>query len=228
MMRFEDSLAGAAVPVIMEIKRRGADGADLLRGRGVDAVVGEYQALGAPCLSVVTGSWFGGDVGLLSEVAALTHLPVLRKDLIRSEREVVETKRLGGSAVLLVARVLSASLLRRLTAAALDSGLTPVVEIAAHSDLLRVCEPTCCVIAVNNKDILRQERGRADLRRSLSLLPAVRRRQARAAISASGIEHPADAHGLLQAGFDGLLVGSGLLAAADLAQWLADATRRVP
>ncbi len=223
MSRFEDCLLGASVPVIMEIKRRGGDGADLLRGRSVRDVVERYEALGAPCLSVVTGSWFGGDEALLREVASLTDLPILRKDMIRGENELGEAKAMGASAVLLIARVLSRSALRRLTLAALEHDLTPVVEIATPSDLQRVAEPTRCVISVNNKDVLARERGAGDLRRSLALLPALRCAQAHATVSASAIERSADARRLLKAGFDALLIGTGLLLADDLGQWLADA-----
>jgi indole-3-glycerol phosphate synthase len=228
MAQFIDCLLEAPTPVIMEIKRRSASGADLMRGRSVAELVEQYHGVGAPCLSVVTGAWFGGDNALLEEVASLAHVPVLRKDFITKDSEVAESKAMGASAVLLVAKVLSGFSLRRLTEAALRHELTPFVEVTAEAHLLRVFEPQRCVIAVNNKDIRDRELGAADFSRSSLLLPALRRADAGAAVSASGIERAHDARRLLDSGFDGLLIGTGLLAADDLEGWIADATIERP
>jgi len=73
---------------------------------------------------------------------------------------------------------------------------------------------------VNNKDIRRRERGEPQFERSLTLLPAVRRAGADLAISASGIADPDVAARLLAAGFDALLIGTGLLTAGDARAWL--------
>jgi indole-3-glycerol phosphate synthase len=226
MAQFIDCLLEAPMPVIMEIKRRSANGADLIRGRSVAELVEQYHGVGAPCLSVVTGAWFGGDNALLEEVASLAHVPVLRKDLVTKDSEVAEAKAMGASAVLLMAQVLSVSALQRLTDAALRHELTPFVEVTTESHLRRVFEPHRCVIAVNNKDLRDHERGPAEFARSFSLLPALRRAGAGATVSASGIEDAHDARRLLDSGFDGLLIGTGVLAADDLERWVADATSR--
>ena len=73
---FINALLGAPSPIIMEVKRRNGDGQELLGARQVREIVAKYEAAGAPCLSVVTGDWFGGSDGLLHEVATLTRLPV--------------------------------------------------------------------------------------------------------------------------------------------------------
>jgi indole-3-glycerol phosphate synthase len=75
-------------------------------------------------------------------------------------------------------------------------------------------------VAVSNKDIRRRERGEPRVERSLALLPAVRRSGADLAISASGIAGPGVAARLLDAGFDALLIGTGLLTAGDGRRWL--------
>jgi indole-3-glycerol phosphate synthase len=75
-------------------------------------------------------------------------------------------------------------------------------------------------VAVNNKDIRKRERGPADFSRSLALLPAIRRLGAECAVSASGIHSAEVGAGLLDAGFDALLVGTGLLVAGDSGAWV--------
>jgi indole-3-glycerol phosphate synthase len=204
----------------MEVKRRDAQGADLLRGRSVPEIVDVYERLGARCLSVVTGSWFGGDDELLREVAALSDLPVLKKDFIRTESQVREARSMGAAAVLLTGELLPASLLGRLIRACLRVGLTPFVEISSVAHLAGVVHPEQCAVAANNKDIRRGERGEANIQRSIALLPAIRRSGVACTVSASGIDSPDVGALLLAAGYDALLVGAGLLTADDAQSWL--------
>lgn len=222
---FAAALRRAPRPMIMEVKCRDADGRELLGGRTVAEVVAGYEAAGAPCVSVVTGRWFGGTERLLAEVASLTSLPLLRKDFVTSRGQLRRSRELGASAVLLTARLLAAGTLERLTGQALELGLTPFVEVAGVAEAAAVRYGEDCVVAVNNKDIATGERGAGDLARSPALLPAVRGTGTRCAVSASGIDGPRTAAGLLGAGFDGLLIGTGLLTAGSLTEWIEDFDR---
>lgn len=220
MAVFIDALLTAPTPVIMEVKRRSACGHDLLSGRSVADVVEGYERLGAPCLSVVTGRWFGGDDQLLRDVAALTDRPVLVKDFVTSERQIAVAREMGASAVLLTAELLPGSLVPRLVDACLRHAVTPFVEVASAEQVERIGDAGACAVAVNNKDIRKRELSPADFGRSLSLLPGIRRSGAGCAVSASGIDGPEVAAELLDAGYDGLLVGTGLLAAGDANAWV--------
>ncbi|WP_431775101.1 indole-3-glycerol-phosphate synthase [Streptomyces cucumeris] len=218
---FADALFGARTPVIMELKRRSAHGADLFRGRTVEELVRTYEALGAPALSVVTGAWFGGDPALLAQVTAATRLPVLVKDFLTKERQLAGAAADGASAVLLTAGLLPRTVLPRLTESALSLGLTPFVEVTSQEELSRVVHADRCVIAVNNKDIRQRERDPGDPGRSHALLPAVLATGTPVPASASGIHTPGQAAGLLTAGYRALLVGTGLLLHDDLPGWFA-------
>ena len=220
MSGFVDALRAAATPVIMELKRRGAHGEDLFAGRSAGEIVDLYEGLGAPCLSVVTGSWFGGDDALLREVAELTGRPILMKDFVTSERQIAAAKASGAAAVLLTAQLLPGSLPARLAATCRHHGLTPFVEVTQAAQLARLGDARGCVAAVNNKDIRRGERGAPQIERSLALLPEILESGADCAVSASGIGSPAVAAQLLDCGFDALLVGTALLAADDPRGWL--------
>jgi indole-3-glycerol phosphate synthase len=220
MSRFVESLLRASTPVIMEIKRQDGDGVDLLRGRSTREIVDQYRRLGAPCISVVTGSWFGGTDELLREVAAVTSRPLLKKDFVTRGSQLAEARAMGAGAALLTAELLPARALGRLIEASLRCGITPFVEVAEDRQLERVVHARECVIAVNNRDIRERERGPGAIERSLSLLPALRRTGARCLVSSSGIRDPEDGARLLTAGFDGLLVGTGLLLADDPRAWI--------
>ncbi|MDH6705928.1 indole-3-glycerol phosphate synthase [Kitasatospora sp. MAA19] len=220
--RFLDALLAARRPLVMEVKLRDPHGADLLGPRTVADLVTRYEQAGAPCLSVVTGRWFGGTPRLLREVADATDLPVLQKDFLTRPAQLEAAAALGASAVLLTAALLPAASLRRLVTAALALGLTPFVEITDERELDLLPDPADCVIAVNNKDIRTRERDRGDLTRSLRLLPALRAAGTRAPVSASAITDPSDAARLLDAGYAGLLIGTTLMRTGDLDGWLAD------
>lgn len=222
---FIDALLAAPTPVIMEIKRRGAHGEDLLRDRPLAEIVAAYHAVGAPCLSVVTGAWFGGNDALLHEVAALTDLPILKKDFITKDEQVAQAREMGASAVLLTARILPGSVLHRLTESCLRHGLTPFVEVSDLGELDGFALGGDCIVAVNNKDILQRERDAGDIDRSLALLSSVSRTGTRCPVSASGIGDPETAARLVDAGYKGLLIGTGLLLSEDLATWF-DGFRR--
>ena len=221
--RFIDALTRAPRPIIMEVKIRNGSGQELIGSRAVREIVSTYESAGAPCISLVTGRWFGGSDALLHEVAALTHLPLLKKDFITSQQQIVAARDAGASAVLLTARILPRSLLRHLIEDSLREHITPFVEITS-ADELSGLQLDGCIVAVNNKDILSRERGAAVLGRSSSLLPAILNSAAYPA-SASGIGSPELAAGLLDSGFKALLIGTGLLVADDIEAWLADVDR---
>ena len=57
---FTNALLAGRLPIIMEVKRNDGEGAELIGERTIPEIVEQYVAVGAPCISVVTGRWFGG------------------------------------------------------------------------------------------------------------------------------------------------------------------------
>lgn len=225
--RFIRSLRAAHRPLIMEIKRHDGDGRDLLGGRTVAEVLAGYEAAGAPCLSVVTGRWFGGTEAMLREVTESTDLPVLQKDFITRREQVTRARTIGASAVLLTAALLPRSSLNVLVDACLTAGLTPFVEVTDEAEIEAVPHAGECVIAVNNKNIRTMERDAGDVGRSLRLLPALVGSGTPCPVSASGIDGPEVAARLLNAGYAGLLIGTTLLRARGLDAYLSELDGRL-
>jgi indole-3-glycerol phosphate synthase len=222
---FTDALLASRLPIIMEVKRSDGEGAELMGERTIAEIVGQYVAAGAPCISVVTGRWFGGDDEMLREVAALTEKPLLKKDFITREKQIVAAKDMGASAVLLTAKILPAKTFQHLIELALSHGLTPFVEIVDQSELETVIHPTECIIAVNNKDINTREREPGDIDVSRSLLDATIQAGTPCPVSASAILDPRVGAELIDAGFKGLLIGTGLLRADSIAGWVQEFER---
>lgn len=218
--RFTEALLCSDLRVITEIKLRTADEEDLLATRSVEDMVRTYEEAGAPCLSVVTGRWFGGTPNLLREVTRLTELPILRKDFITKRADVEESRQLGASAVLITVGLVPKSSLLPLVTCCLRNNVTPFVEITDEEELSIVPHPEECILAVNNKNIRTREQGPGDLERSLSLLPSLVSTGTPCPVSASGINEAGTARDLLGAGFKGLLVGSALLRHRSPMEWL--------
>ncbi|MFH9298342.1 indole-3-glycerol-phosphate synthase [Streptomyces sp. NPDC017520] len=219
---FLSALLGAERPVIMEVKSRDAYGVDLLRGRTPGDVAAAYGRAGAPCVSVVTGRWFGGSPAMLHEVTARVDVPVLLKDFVTRRDQIATAARSGVSAVLLTAALLPRESLHDLARECQAHGLTPFVEITRAEEAIGLPDPQTCVVAVNNKDITARERGAGDLYRSRALLPAVRAAGTLCPVSASAVSDPTTAAALLAEGYRGLLIGTSLLRAPSVEAWLAE------
>src|SRR5277367_377293 len=202
---FTQALLDAPIPLIMEVKRRDGNDVDLMGDRPISQIVSEYVAAGAPCLSVVTGRWFGGDDQMLRDVVELTDLPILKKDFVTREKQIVAAKEMGASAILLTARILPASSFQSLIETILSHELTPFVEVADLDELAGVIHPQDCIVAINNKDIRNQERDGGELDVSRSLLEATIATGTPCPVSASAITDPVVAAELIHEGFRGLL-----------------------
>jgi indole-3-glycerol phosphate synthase len=222
---FTSALLAGRLPIIMEVKRSDGEGAELMGERTIADIVGQYVAAGAPCISVVTGRWFGGDDDMLREVAALTDRPLLKKDFITREKQIVAAKEMGASAILLTAKILPAKTFQHLIELALGHELTPFVEVVDHAELETVVHPEECIIAVNNKDINTREREPGDIDTSRSLLEATIAAGTQCPVSASAILDPRIAAELVDLGFKGLLIGTGLLRAESIPGWVQEFER---
>ena len=122
-------------------------------------------------LSVVTSPWFGGNLRMLDEVAAADlGLPILRKDLISTERAVEASKRAGASAILLVLPLLGRDRLRAMLEVARELDVEPFVEVATREEIFELREVYPGVVAINNADIKTNEVEGDDISRSTSLI----------------------------------------------------------
>ncbi|NOY30684.1 MAG: indole-3-glycerol-phosphate synthase [Planctomycetes bacterium] len=207
--------------IIAEVKQRRYGGESLLRGRSAAEIARTYQEAGATAISVVTSSWYGGSMGLLEEVASAgVSLPILRKDLIRNEKAIIETHNAGATAVLLALPLLGLKRLVDLVEIARARSIEPFVEVSNEKEIAELRESYTGVIAINNSDIKTNETEGAGIERSTELID---RQEDRLWVSASRVESPEEVQHLSRAGFDGILIGTSLLSADNLAR----ATRRI-
>jgi len=208
---FADALRGATVGVIAEVKRRSPTAGAIRPDLDPVEHALAYARGGAVAISVLTEArHFGGSLDDLRLVARAVALPVLRKDFLVDELQLVEARAAGAAAVLLIARLLEPQALRRLARAARAQGLGVLIEVHDLAELepALAAEPTA--LGVNSRDLatFAVELGVAEqlVARVPSGIPA---------IAESGIESRADVERLAAAGADLVLVGAAVARADD-------------
>ena len=202
--------ARSDVAVIAELKRsspsRGAINTDLDAAVQVRA----YADGGARAFSILTEpSEFGGALDDLAIAAALGVGPCIRKDFITDVIQLVEARRAGAAAALLIARALPTEQLGALVFAARMLGVEPLVEVRDEDELRDALDAGALLIGVNNRDLETLEIDPAASQRLLPLVPVTH-----VAIYESGITSPADVERAAGCGADAVLVGSSISASA--------------
>ena len=192
--------------VIAEFKRRSPSKGHINKYASVEKVTIGYMQAGASALSILTDTeFFGGKSADLMEARKFNYCPILRKDFMVDEYQIVEAKSIGADAILLIAACLTPKEVKNLSGMAHSLGLQVLMEIHDESELDRFCE-NINVVGVNNRDLKTFEVSVKNSHRLLPLLP-----EGVSKVSESGINDPKDAAGLLAAGFDGLLIGESFM-----------------
>jgi indole-3-glycerol phosphate synthase len=205
-----------SLAVIAEIKRRSPSAGEIAADASAVAQAAAYAAAGADALSVLTDlKYFGGSLEDLGEVAARMAaarppLPCLRKDFMVHPFQVLEARRSGASAILIIVRALSDDEIGVLHDAARAAGLDVLFEVHSEEEIARAARHEARIIGVNNRDLAV---FRTDLALSERLMakfpPGV------TAVSESGISTPEDAARARRAGAHAVLVGEALMRSAD-------------
>src|SRR3954468_19408022 len=154
---FRAALAGPGpIQLIAEVKKA-SPSAGLIRADFEPiAIARTSQAHGAACLSVLTDApYFQGHLSYLARIRASVAIPLLRKDFLIDEYQVVEARLAGADAVLLIAEILDDDALARLQARARSLGMAALVELHDEANLTRVLASGATLVGVNNRDLKR-------------------------------------------------------------------------
>jgi indole-3-glycerol phosphate synthase len=208
---FETALAGPFVALVAEVKRRSPSAGAINQALDPVHLATAYRTGGATAISVLTNSrFFGGSIADLDAVAAAVELPVLRKDFILDETQLLETRAAGASAVLLIVRILPQAVLERLLHVAASLGLAVLVETHNPAEVVRATDAGATIIGVNARDL---DSLVIDTAAALALLATVPADCL--AVAESGMASREDVGRAAAAGADAVLIGSALAAAGD-------------
>lgn len=204
---FVGALAGPALGVIAEIKRRSPSKGVLAPDLDPAALARAYAAGGASCLSVLTdGPYFGGGPADLAAARGAVDLPVLRKDFTVDPVQIDEARAMGADAVLLIVAALDDGALADLHAHAVGRGLAVLVEVHDDAELDRALALRPHLVGVNARDLSSFAEDLGTGERMIDRIPA-----GVVAVAESAIRAPADAARMAAAGFDAVLVGEALV-----------------
>lgn len=206
------------VCVIAEVKRASPSRGPLAAIDDPAELAKEYAAGGAAVISVLTEQRrFGGSLDDLRRVRAVVDVPVLRKDFVVSPYQVWEARANGADLVLLIVAALEQDVLLGLRERVESLGMTALVEVHDEAEVVRAMDAGASVVGVNARNLRTLDVDRATFARLAPLLPATVVR-----VAESGVRGPHDLLECAAAGADAVLVGEGLVTAANPKQAVAD------
>jgi indole-3-glycerol phosphate synthase len=216
---FGEALRSPRLAVIAEMKASSPSAGRLVAGvYDPAALARQYAAGGASALSVLCQETsFGGAPEHLAIARDACRLPVLRKDFIVDEYQVIEARAYGADAVLLIVAALSRRRLADLLGVTRSQRMAAIVEVHDETEVAAALAAGANIIGVNHRDLrtLALDLGlTARLRASIPEEVTV--------VAESGIADRATARRLREAGADAVLVGEALLRAPDPAALIAE------
>ncbi|WP_300728538.1 indole-3-glycerol phosphate synthase TrpC [uncultured Bacteroides sp.] len=205
-----DSLAASPYGIISEFKRR-SPSKGWIKQEGDSAIIPQsYERAGASALSILTDEpFFGGNMEDIKKARPTVSLPILRKDFIVSEYQLLQAKIIGADAVLLIAAALTKEECRQLAKKAQELKLEVLLELHSEPELDYVNEYVD-MVGVNNRNL---GTFHTDVENSFRL--AKQLPQDTLLVSESGISNPKTIKQLRDVGFRGFLIGETFMKTSD-------------
>ena len=219
---FEDALTPVpgGVRLVAEVKKASPSRGVLAHDLDPVALATTYAAGGAAAISVLTDEkYFQGSLALLAAVRAAVAVPLLRKDFTIDEYQLWESRAAGADAVLLIVSILEPPLLHDLLAAAKGLGLAALVECHTAAEVDAALGAGSRLLGINNRDLATFE---TRIETTLALLPRIP--PGPIVVSESGFFTGEQVRAVVAAGAHAVLVGEGLVKAADVAAKIRELT----
>jgi indole-3-glycerol phosphate synthase len=195
------------IALIAEIKKASPSAGIICKDFDPVRIAREYEAAGAGCLSVLTDEkFFQGSLDYLRQIRAAVKLPLLRKDFIIDERQILEAIEWGADAILLIVAILTDEQLQQFHSLATEAGLAALVEVHDEEESQRALNIHPQLIGVNNRDL---KTFKVDLATTEKLAKAIP--SGTILVGESGIHSRADVVRLKKCGASAILVGESLL-----------------
>lgn len=193
--------------IIAEFKRKSPSRGVINGAASVETVSIGYMQAGASALSILTDKeYFGGSNDDLKTARKFNFCPILRKDFVVDEYQILEAKSIGADCILLIAAALEPEKLKSLAYFAKSLGLEVLMEVHDGEELDRSLCDGLDLVGVNNRNLKTFD---VSLDTSLTLVDRIPNSFVK--ISESGISDPRTLIQLKEAGFDGFLIGENFM-----------------
>ena len=206
-----NSLKENETSIIAEHKRKSPSKSEINFQTPSEKIIKGYQKAGAAALSILTEeNFFKGSNKDISNYRNITDLPILRKDFIIDEFQIIESKSIGADGILLIAACLDKKQIIKLSKLAKSLDLEVLIEIHDLSELDNCLIDSIDIIGVNNRNL---KTFNVDIETSISLSEKIPSNYVK--ISESGISNSSDIIKLKRFGFDGFLIGENFMKTDD-------------
>ena len=223
------------IALIAEVKKASPSAGIICKNFDPIKIAREYETAGASCLSVLTDEkFFQGSLAYLRQIRAAVKLPLLRKDFIIDERQILEAIEWGADAILLIVAILDDARLKRFHELAAEAGLAALVEVHDEAELERALAAGASLIGVNNRNLktfkvdlatterlaarlVQSPKSRVQSPKTFSSQPStLDPRPSTLLVAESGIHTRADVERLRKCGARAILVGESLMRHGDV------------
>ena len=211
MGRFRHALAAPGLATIAEVKRRSPSAGDLRPDADPARLAAQFANAGAAAISILVDERFAGSLEDLKAARAATTAPLLAKGFFTDELDLLNVKRAGADAALVILRDVDDARTAGLISYARELGLETLVEAHDADELQRAVSLGAEVIGVNARDL---ETFDVDRMTQLELVARMRGHDA-VVVAESGVRTRAQGAAAELAGADAILVGSALMQADD-------------
>ncbi|UOB16844.1 indole-3-glycerol phosphate synthase TrpC [Abyssalbus ytuae] len=200
-------LTQSTTGIIAEHKRRSPSKSVINQKLSVHEVALGYEKAGACGMSVLTdGKYFGGSLDDLLLARASVNMPLLRKEFIIDEYQIIEARAYGADVILLIAAILNKNQIKELTQTAKKLRLDVLLEVHNEEELHKSIMPGIDMLGVNNRNLKTFE---VSLETSKSLSKLIPEEFVK--VSESGISNIEAIKQLQQYGYKGFLIGENFM-----------------
>jgi len=201
------ALRNSTTGIIAEHKRRSPSKAVINQSLNVQDVAKGYEEAGVCGMSVLTdGKYFGGSLDDLLLARASCTLPILRKEFIIDEYQLIEAKAYGADVILLIAAILTKKEIKQFSEFAKSLQLDVLLEVHNQEELHKSIMPSLDMLGVNNRNLKTFEVSLETSKELSTLIP-----NEFVKVSESGISSVEAIETLKPYGYQGFLIGENFM-----------------
>jgi indole-3-glycerol phosphate synthase len=209
---FHNAIQKKGLSLIAEVKKASPSKGIIRKDFNHVEIASSFENNNASAISVLTDEeFFQGKNKYLSEIKEKASLPILRKDFIIDEIQILESKAIGADAILLIAAILSEKEIERFNKLAIDIGLDTLCEVHSLDELKKTEQTNCKIIGINNRNL-------NDFSVTLNTTTELKKHinPNKLVISESGISNKKELSLLQENNINAVLIGEGLATNTDL------------